>query len=268
MGEHPITSVFSARPDGATSVALGLAARLSEDRRVLAVDLSLERPEVAPLLNLDESSGMYQLACRSRLAAVSLGELDAHVQWRDGIAVLAATWLLPEQRQEITDRFIDDLMVAAASGFDHVVVDLGRPRPNLPSSIGNGTLLWVTAPTPLGLAALDRSIGQLELLGWGWRSAARVVLNRVSGRSWRGVDRFIEREYRMEVAGQLPLAPEFWESVETTHSLQALRVPMPEPARFLRAHGSDALITRRALGQLKDVLSKARQTTGRGAQEA
>jgi hypothetical protein len=113
----------------------------------------------------------------------------------------------------------------------------------------------VVAPTPLGLAALERSAGQLHALGCRWRDGARIVLNRVTGRSWRGVDRFIEREYGMEVAGRVPLAPDFWQAVEVTHSLRALAVPVPEPERFVRAHGSGAAITRRALGQLASTLA-------------
>jgi MinD superfamily P-loop ATPase len=268
MGEPSVISVFSARPDGATAVALGLAARLSTGGRVLAVDLSLERPEIAPLLNLDESAGAYQLACRSRLTAVTADELGAHVQWCQGISVLVGTWLLPEQREEINDRFVDDVVAAAAAGFDHVVIDMGRPRANLPSSVANGTLLWVVTPTPLGLAALDRAIAQLDVLGCDWRRSARVVLNRATGHSWRGVDRFIERQYGMSVVGQVPTAPGFWEAVETTHSLWALRVPVFDVARYLREHGTDALITRRALARLTEALVPAEQIAGSDAREA
>jgi Mrp family chromosome partitioning ATPase len=268
MATPSIISVFSARPDGATSVALGLAARLSASRRVLAVDLSLDRPEVAPLLNLDESAGLNQLASRSRLTAVTASELDAHVQWRDGIGVLVGTWRLPGQHEEVTGRFIEDLLTAATVGFDHIVIDLGRPRADLPPAIASGVLLWVATPTPLGLAALDRASSRLESTGCEWRRSAKVVLNRLTGRSWRGADRFIEREYGMEVVGRVPMASDFWESVEVTHSLRALCVPMPETARFLRAYGSGALLTRRALGQLGDVLVPASHTAGAAALEA
>ena len=268
MGELSIIGVFSARPDGATSLALGLAAVLSADRHVLLVDLSVHRPEVAPLLNLDESAGTYRLACRSRLTAVSASELEAHVQRRDGVAVLAGTYLRPEQRREITDDFVDELMAAAMAGFDHVVVDLGRPRASLPSSIARGALLWVVAPTPLGLVALERSVSQLELCDQEWWASTGIVLNRIPGRAWHGVDRFIEREYRTRVVGRVPAAPGLWESIEVTHSLEALCVPITELARHPRAREVDVLTTRRALGQLRDALLGERRGIGRRTPEA
>jgi Mrp family chromosome partitioning ATPase len=79
MSNHSIVGVLSARPDGATSVALGLAARLSAHRRVITIDLSLHRPEVAALLNLDESAGVHRLASRSRLAGVTGADLSGHL---------------------------------------------------------------------------------------------------------------------------------------------------------------------------------------------
>jgi hypothetical protein len=266
MDTLSIIGVVSARPDGATSVAIGLAAVLSADRRVLVVDAS-DRPEVAPLLNLDESAGLHQLARRSRLAAVSVAELGVHAQWRDGLAVLAGTFLPPEQRLEITDQFIDELIAAAAVGFDHVVVDLGRPRASLPSSIARGNLLWVVAPTPLGLVALERSVGQLGLLDRDWWSSTGVVLNCIPARAWHGVDRFIEREYRTRVIGRLPAAPGLWESVEVSHSLDALCDPITELARHRRAHETEVLLTRRALNQLRRALFHEPPGIGRRALE-
>ncbi len=43
-------AVVSARPDGATCLAAGLAAAFSADTRSLLIDLNLERPELAALL--------------------------------------------------------------------------------------------------------------------------------------------------------------------------------------------------------------------------
>lgn len=255
MATHSIIGVFSARPDGATSVALGLAARLSANRRVLAVDLALDRPEIAPLLNLDESAGIQQLAWRSRLAPVNSADLAGHLQRSDRLAVLAASCLSPARRHEITDPFVDDLITAATPGFDHVVVDLGRVRPELPASLARATLLWVVTPSPLGLAALERSTAQLDAADCRWRTAARVVLNRVTGRSWRTAGRFIEREYGMEAVGQVPMAADFWEAVEATHSLRPLSEPVLEPAGYLRVNGTGALLTRRAFGQLAEALN-------------
>jgi MinD-like ATPase involved in chromosome partitioning or flagellar assembly len=261
-----IVGVVAARPDGGTSVTCALGAGLSSGSRVLVIDLCLERPEVAALLDVDEWPVHYQLAYQSRLAPVSPDELEARVQWRDGIGVLAGSWLPPGQREEITDRFVDGLL-AACTRFDHVVVDLGRPRAALPASLTNGLLVWVVTPSPLGMAALDRSVRHLAGLGCEWRTSAKVVLNRVSDSSWRGVERFIEREYGMEVAGRIPLAPRFWQVVETAHSLRALYVPMPERGRFLRAYGTDALATRQALTRLAETLLSPPATSKRKAVE-
>ena len=269
--EASVTSLLSARPDGATSLALALATRLSEAHRVLVVDLCLERPEVATLLDIDGSPSVYQLAYQSRLGMVRPDELEAHVQWHDGMAVLAGSWTLPEQREEISDHFIDGLLATAAASFDHVVLDLGRARATLPPAVANGTLVWVVTPSPLGLAALDGSMRQLDALGCEWTTserAVRVVLNRVSEQPWRGAGRFIEREYGMEVAGEVPLAPQFWQAVELSHSLRALRVPIPDRKRFVRAYGTDAWAMRQALDKLAEKLLESRPAPSATAVEA
>ncbi len=266
--EPSVISVFSARPDGATSVALALAARLSEAHRVLAIDLCLERPEVATLLDMDESPNLYQLAYQSRLGAVRTDELETHAQWHDGMAVLTGNWLQRSQREEISDHFVDGLLAAGAAGFDHVIADLGRTRAELPAAVAASALIWVVTPSPLGMAALDGSMRQLEAHGSEWMGSAKVLLNRVSERSWRGVERFIEREYGMEVAGQIPLASEFWQTVELSHSLRALRVPIPDRKRFVRAYGTDAWVVRQALDKLAETLSEPRRTLGATSVEA
>jgi Mrp family chromosome partitioning ATPase len=266
--ERSVIGVFSARPDGATSVALALAARLSEAHRVLAIDLNLERPELATLLDVDESPNVYQLAYQSRLGAVRGDELEAHMQWHDGMGVLSGAWLSPSQREEISDHFVDGLLTTAAASFDHIILDLGRTRGELPAALVGSTLAWVVTPSPLGMAALDGSVRQLEAPGCEWMGSAKVVLNRVSDRSWRGVERFIEREYGMEVTGQIPLAAEFWQDVETTHSLRALRVPIPDRKRFVRAYGAEAWVVRQALDKLAEALAEPRRTPSARAVEA
>jgi Mrp family chromosome partitioning ATPase len=259
----------AARPDGATTLAVALAARLSEDHRVLLVDLNLDRPEVAPLLDVDESPNVYQLAYQSRLAPVGPAQVEAQVQWREGMGVLAGSWLASEQRAEITDSFVDELLTAAAARFDHVVVDLGRPRATLPGQVLDGVLAWVVTPSPLGVAALDRSVAQLEAQGRSWKGAT-LVLNRVSDSSWRGVDRLAEREYQMLTAGQVPLVPAYLTRVEVSHSLAALRVPVRDRRRFLRAYGAEAWSVRQAVTALAGrlVAQKAPSTDGRREEPA
>jgi Mrp family chromosome partitioning ATPase len=252
--ERSVVSVFSARPDGATSIAAGLAAVLSRTARVLLIDLCAHGPEVAPLLDVEDSPNVYELSFLARLTPVSASDLEAQVQWRDGVGVLAGNWPQPEQREEITDVFVEGLMTTAASRFDHVIVDLGRPRATLPPALAGGVLLWVVTPSPLGMAALDRTVASLHEQEAVWLSSAKVVLNRVDERSWRDVERFIELEYRMPVVAQVPLADECWRALEKRHSLAPFCVPAPDRKRHQRDYGSDAWRIRQALEDLAQVL--------------
>lgn len=253
-----VLSVFSARPDGATSIAVGLAAVLSRTARVLLIDLCAHGPEVAALLDVEDSPGVYELSFLARLSPVSASDLEAHVQWRDGLGVLAGAWPHPGQPEEITDHFVEGLVSAARSRFDHVIVDLGRPPPTLPSPLADGGLVWVVTPSPLGMAALDRTIAGLVQQEAIWLRSAKVVLNRVDERSWHDVERFIGLEYRMPVAAQVPLADECWRILEQKHSLAPFCVPAPDRKRHQRAYGSDAWRIRQALEELARVLVSER----------
>lgn len=248
--ERSLVTVCSARPDGATSVAVGLAAVLSQTSRVLLVDLCQHGSEVAPLLDVEDSPNVYELSFLARLAPVSANELECHVQWRDGLGVLAGIWPAPGQREEITDVFVEGLVSTAASRFDHVVVDLGRPRPALPSALASGALVWVVSPSPLGMAALDRTVAGLKEQQAAWLQSTSVVLNRVDERSWRDVERLIELEYGMRVVGKLPLADECWRALERQHSIAPFSVPVLDRKRHRRAYGSDSWRTRQALEEL------------------
>jgi Mrp family chromosome partitioning ATPase len=248
--ERSLVSVFSARPDGATSIAVALAAVLSPAARALLIDLCRHGPEVPPLLDVEDSPNVYELSFLARLAPVNASDLEAHVQWHEGVGVLAGAWPEPGQREEITDLFVEGLVSTATSRFDHVIVDLGRPRPTLPPALAAGVLLWVVTPGPLGMAALDRTVASLKAQGAAWLPSAKVVLNRVSERSWRDVERLIELEYGMPVVAQVPLADDCWRGLETKHSLAPFCVPAPDRRRYQRAYGSDAWGVRRAVEEL------------------
>jgi MinD superfamily P-loop ATPase len=252
--ERSLVGVFSARPDGATSIAVGLAAVLSPGARVLLMDLCREGPEVAPLLDVEDSPNVYELSFLARLAPVSPSDLEAHVQWHEGVGVLAGAWPEPGQREEITDLFVEGLVSTATSRFDHVIVDLGRPRPTLPSALAAGALVWVVTPSPLGMAAFDRAAASLKAQGTAWLPSARVVLNRVSEQSWRDVERFIELEYGMPVVARLPLADDCWRRLEAKHSLAPFHVPMPDRGRYQRTYGGGAWQVRQALEELARML--------------
>lgn len=256
--EPSILTVFSARPDGATSIAVGLAAARSRTARVLLIDLHDQMPEVGPLLDVQDSPNVQELSVVSRLAPVSASDLEASVQWRDGVGVLAGTWPPIAVGSEITNAFIDSLMATALARFDQVIVDLGRPQPNLAASLADGVLVWVVAPSPLGMAALDRTVLGLETRGCRWIPSAQVVLNRVDERSWRDVERFIDLEYRMRVVARVPLAEGCWRGLEQTHSLAPFCTPVADRRRFERAHGGDAWRSREALERLAAALMPTR----------
>lgn len=245
---------MSARPDGATTIAAGIAAVLSQTGRTLLIDLNLDRPELAALLDIDDAPNLFHLAYRSKLGPASTPELEDHLQWRDGIGVLPGI-ARPDDAVEVTDAFIDGLLATAARSFEHIVIDAGRPRPALPASIASAALLWVIAPTPLGLSALDRTVQGLEETQCPWLARARVVVNRESANSLAGVERFVEHEQRLGAAGRVPLAPDYWGAVELTHSLRALTVPMPAADRYAKAYGDSALAVRRAIEALIDSLA-------------
>src|SRR5215471_16080318 len=249
-----VVTMFAARPDGATSVAVGLAAVLSQTSRVLLVDLCQQGPEVAPLLDVEDSPNVYELSFLARLSAVSVKELESHVQWRDGLGILAGTWPVPGQPDEITEVFVDGLVATAVSRFDHIIVDLGRPRPALPPALTSGVLIWVVSPSPLGMAALDHTVAGLKEQHAGWLQSTNVVLNRVDERSWRDVERFVELGYGMRVVGKLPLADECWRALERRHSIAPFCVPASNRRRLRRAYGSDAWRTREALEELAQSL--------------
>jgi len=147
--------VFSARADGATSVAIGLAAVLAATARTLLIDLNLENPEVATILDLDPEVGIFDLAYKAQLAPVDRDELEQHCGFRDRIAVVPGITRRDDVHR-ISAHFISGLLDAASRRFEHVVIDLGRLPSSLAEATGPGRLLWVVTPTPRGTAALER----------------------------------------------------------------------------------------------------------------
>lgn len=252
-----VLSLLSARPDGATTVALGLAGAMAPDRRVLIVDRAFEREEVAAQLDLQERPGLYELAYRSRLAPVSGNELETHVQWRDGVGVVAGI-TSPAHREEVTDHFMDALLTTATAHFDCVLVDLGRVPTALPASLVNSRLLWVVNPTPVGMWALDRAFRRLEADDVPWRTEVEIVLNQMEELRFPHLDRFIAHKYGLRVAGELPWAPGYWRGVAWRHSVRALSSPLPDGDRFRRTYGVEAATTRRAFRRLAGVVAPAR----------
>lgn len=241
--------IFSARADGATTVSVGLAASLSARGRTLLVDLNLDCPEVAPLLDVGCSRTVYHLAYNAQLAPVSREELEEHIGWRDGLAILPGI-THPEHAERITDHFLSGLLDAASRAFEFVVIDLGRVRTALPDPLKSSCLLWIVQPSPLGMEVLDRSVRRFEDRGPEWLGRTRLVLNRVSERSLAGTERYVADEYGLGVAASVPETHDYWRRVESEHSARALSVSNPEHPRYLSSHGEQALKARRAMEEL------------------
>ncbi|MDQ6691971.1 MAG: hypothetical protein M3Z13_04300 [Candidatus Dormibacteraeota bacterium] len=265
MGQ-PI-GVFSARADGATTIAVGLAASLSARGRTLLIDLNLDCPEVAPLLDVACSRTVYHLAYNAQLAPVSPDELEEHVGWRDGLAVLPGIGH-PDHRDRITDHFLTGLLAAVRHGFEHVVIDLGRVQDRLPSPIASSTLLWIIRPSPLGMEALDRTHRRLEDRDASWLVSTRVVLNRVSEHSLAGAADYLPNEYGLSVAASIPDTPDYWRRVESEHSARALSVARPDHPRYRANHGEQALEARSAIEALVATVTEAAAPEPAGAAKA
>ena len=248
-----VISFVSARPDGATTLAVGLAAVLSASSDVLLIDLNLERAEIGALLDLRPTPNLYHLAYQSRLGRPDLRELEQHLQWRDGMAVLAGIARSVE-RSEVTDLLVDGLVEIASQSFDYVVIDAGRVRCQLPGSLLHGSVLWVVNPRPLGIAALEATYSELSEAAWLRR--VQVVINQGTGGSLSEVGPFLTRAYGLEVAGKIPAAPGYWESAEISHSVRALSAPLGELEQLRRAYGAEALATRQSLSRLAEAVAQ------------
>src|SRR5262249_2299555 len=79
---------------------------------------------------------------------------------------------------------------------------------------------------------------------------ARVVLNRVGDGSWRDVERFIQLEYALRVIARLPLADDWWRTLERQHSLVPFCAPVLDVRRHQRAYGDEAWRTSKALEEV------------------
>ena len=252
-----LVTLVSARPDGATTLAAALAAVWSATDRTLLIDLNLDHPEVAPLLDIGEGKTIYHLAFNAQLAPVSAADLEDHLSWHEGMAVIGGI-ARADQRSAIADHFVNALIERAVGSFDRVVVDLGRVRPSLPESIAKGAVLWAVGPGPLGVAAVERASIELQEAGSAWPASSTLVLNRCGAHDFVGVDRFLVREYGMEVIGQVPEAPNFVKSIELSHSLRALSVPDPDDHGFTRRYGEQALAMRRAIEAVAAAVPRTR----------
>ena len=249
-----LIAIVSARSDGATSLALGLAAVMGARHRTVLVDLNRDNAEIATFLNADESKTVYHLAYNAQLAAITEIELREHLQWQDGFAVLPG---ITDQRQagQITPLFMGNLLQVLRNEFEVVLVDGGRLRQSLPSALSAGCVLWVVAPRPLGLAAFERAYRAVEEVTHPTLNL-QVVLNRVSPQSLADVATFVRSEYGLPVLGEVPDCPNFWSRAELAHSVRGLSTPIVDRQRALRAYGEEAIPMRAALEGLVERITE------------
>ncbi len=254
MGRAVVTGVVSARPDGATALAISLAARLSTVRRALLIDLNLDRPEIGPLLDLNATTGLHQLSHNAKLGPVSSSELSEAVVWRDGLACLSGMPAAPDSAL-VTELFVSGLLDAASQDFDHVILDLGRLQPGLVGASSIDQLFCALRPSPIGLWAFDRAWRVLDLEATPWRESLRPVLNRVDDRALDGVERYVELETGLRVAGALPECSAIFTGIEYQHALRDLLAPDVDERRFVKVFGADVLAYRRAVDGLAETVT-------------
>ena len=247
-----LIGIMSARSDGATSIALGLAGVFGAKQRTILVDLNPDNPEIAAFLDVDESKTVYHLAYSAELAAITERELHDHLQWHDGFAVLPGI-TDPVQWKQITPLFLGNLLQVLRSEFQTVLVDAGRLRQGLPPGLSSGMVLWVAAPRPLGLAAFERSYRAVDDVTHAGLNV-QVVLNQVSSRSLADVAAFIRAEYGLPVLAELPDCRDFWMRAELAHSVRSLSIQLVDRQRALRAYGEEVFSIRAALEALAERL--------------
>ena len=216
--EPVVVGVTSARPDGATSTAIGLAATLAAKARTLIIDLNLERGEVADILDLASDRNLYHLAYIAQLGPLQDADLDQHIGWRDGLACIPGV-VSRSQATLITDLFLRGLMVAASNRFDAVILDLGRLRADLPLVAESTRVLLAVTPNRLGLSALDSARTDVaEQIPELWRRL-EIVTTRTSAFTAPGAAKFFQRAYEMSTVGRSPMPAPSGEMVGT-HSLR------------------------------------------------
>jgi MinD-like ATPase involved in chromosome partitioning or flagellar assembly len=245
--------VGSARPDGATSVALALAAQLSTGARTLLVDLNTAQPELGALLDLDGQRNVSHLAHAFLLGPIRTDELEATVVFSDGLACVAGI-THPDQAFWINEAFVGALVEAASGMFDQVVLDVGRVRPGLPGAEQMDRLLWIIQPSPLGLAAFDRAWRVLDADAVGWVNRLAPVLNRADERSIDSIGAYLRMQAGLIPVATIPECRGLWRKLEYSHSLDPLLAPLHDEKWYGRAHGPEALAYRRALATLLEAI--------------
>ncbi|HZQ80453.1 MAG TPA: AAA family ATPase [Gaiellaceae bacterium] len=178
-----IATVFS--PKGGTGksvVACNLAVALAQNgRRTLLVDLDLQFGDAAIMLGLQPMRTAFELLS-------SPGSLDAEkiagyaTSFGPNLDVLAAP-LKPEDAESISDARVGELLDAARSGYDCVVVDTSPffQGPVLAALDRTDDLLLVCTPDVPAMKNVRLTLQTLELLSFPV-DRLRLVLNRANAR--------------------------------------------------------------------------------------
>jgi pilus assembly protein CpaE len=202
-GDARVVTVFSPKGGtGKSAVSCNLAAAFAaEGKRALLVDLDLQFGDVAIMLGLQPERTLHDLLATP-------GPLDADkiagyaTRHRSGVHVLPAP-LRPEDAELITDARVTELIDAARSGYDVVVVDTA---PFFQGSVlaaldRTDALLLLTAPDVPTMKNVRLALQTLDLLSFP-AERTRIVLNRASARiGFRSpqVATVLEREVAFEL---------------------------------------------------------------------
>jgi len=244
-----VIGVSSARPDGATSVAVALSAQFCAQARTLVVDLNPVQPELGALLDLDGPLNLHHVAHAFQLGCVRSSDLERSLSWRDGVACVAGV-AHPDQGAEITTPFVSALLATASEMFEVIVLDLGRLRANLVGADAVDQLIWVVQPSPLGLAAFDRTWRVLDADAVPWMDKLAPVLNRVDEVTMSDTASYLKVQTGLAPIGTLPECRDLWRRIEYTHSLDGLLAPLEDGRRYVQTHGAGALAYRQELARL------------------
>jgi len=239
---------------GVTTVAIGLAAALSErGRRVVLVDADLRGGNVGPYLDLDPRRGLVGLPF-GRNGASATGPVEEELQEGPGFMVLAGVER-PDSGLSVSAELVMAAVRTLREKFDDVLVDVGEVVAGASSAASEAILraaerlLVVLGPD---LVALWNARAVLRYLREGLGVAPEAigaVLNRREGREHYAAEE-VERALGLPVLAELP------------EDRRAARRAVAEQLPITAAGGSAARQVRRLAGLLAaDSVSEERAVT-------
>jgi pilus assembly protein CpaE len=173
---------------GATTLAVNVAHALARAQRgggakVCVIDLDLQFGTVALQLDLDPSSGLFDLT-QARQALDPALFASSLIEHQSGLRVLAA----PTVRlslEALCPAVIDALLGLARAEFDYVIVDLPIALTGWTETVlSHSDLLYLVTPSNLpAVWQLGRLLDVIEEVGLD-NLPVQLVLNRVQGAFW------------------------------------------------------------------------------------